>query len=125
MIVMMLAGQCSDDPTNPEESVYPDSGLSFSQHIHPIFIENCAARNGCHTSVNPANGLDLETPAPTFNSINGPVVIPFDAQASRLYLLLIGEYQGISRMPLNSAPLSDNKIRAIRIWINEGALTSN
>jgi hypothetical protein len=59
---------------------------------------------------------------PTFMSVNGPVIIAFDADQCRLYRVLLTEYMGISRMPKGRGPLSTNKITAIRTWINEGAI---
>ena len=113
--------QCKKNSTEPEEFVYPDSNLSFIEHIQPIFQRDCAT-SGCHISPSPPNGLDLETLTPTFTSINGPVVIAFDADQSRLYRVLVSDYLGISRMPKGRGPLSTNKIKAIRTWINEGAI---
>ncbi len=84
-------------------------------------MNNCAY-SGCHESISPANGLDLETLVPTFNSINGPVIFPFDAVNSRLYRVLLSDYEGISRMPKNRGMLPENQIKAIRTWIEEGAI---
>ena len=126
ILLMVLAGslvfqQCNKSSNEPQEIVYPDSNLSFIEHIQPIFQRDCA-NSGCHTSVSPASGLDLETLTPTFISNNGPVVITFNADQSRLYLVLLSDYMGISRMPNGRAPLSAYKIKAIRTWIDEGAI---
>ncbi|MEJ2049838.1 MAG: hypothetical protein P8Y60_08370 [Calditrichota bacterium] len=123
-LIIFLMLSCNKNSTEPEKFNFPDSNLSFSRDIYPIFRENCIS-SGCHESVNPAAGLDLETMAPTFNSVDGPVVYPFDAEHSILYLLLNGEYNGISRMPLSRGPLAPEKIQAIKTWINEGALINN
>ncbi|MCK5452924.1 MAG: hypothetical protein KAJ16_01110 [Calditrichia bacterium] len=118
--VFMLQ-QCKKNSTEPEEFIYPDSNLSFIDHIQPIFQRDCAT-SGCHTGTPPQNGLDLGTLTPTFMSNNGPVVIAFDADHSRLYRVLLSDYLGISRMPRGRGPLSTGKITAIRTWINEGAI---
>lgn len=123
-LIIFLMLSCNKNTTAPENFNFPDSNLSFSRDIHPIFRDNCIL-SGCHESVNPAGELDLETMAPTFNSVNGPVVYPLDADHSILYLLLNGEYNGISRMPLNRGPLAPKQIQAIKTWINEGALINN
>ena len=118
---VFLLQQCNKSTNEPQEIVYPDSNLSFIEHIQPIFQRDCAS-TGCHSSVAPASGLDLETLTPTFVSDNGQVVIAFNADQSRLYLVLLTDYMGIPRMPRGRAPLSTNKITAIRTWINEGAI---
>ena len=118
---IIVLQQCKKNTTQSEEFVYPDSNLSFIEHIQPIFQRDCAT-SGCHTTTSPQNGLDLETLTPTFLSSNGPVVIAFDADQSRLFRVLLTEYMGISRMPKGRGPLSTAKISAIRTWINEGAI---
>jgi hypothetical protein len=123
-LIPLFFADCSKDTTEPPQIVYPDSNLSFNQHIYPIFSANCAT-SGCHESVNPARGLDLETLTPSFISVNGPQVIPFDASQSRLYKLILSSDMGTPRMPLNRAPLPNSQVTAIRIWINEGAIINN
>jgi hypothetical protein len=119
-IAISLLSNCSKNSTEPDRFNFPDSNLSFSRHIRPIFEENCTS-SGCHAMVNPAAGLDLETPAPTFMSNDGPVVFPFDAEHSILYLIIDVGYNGI-RMPLNGNYLDKEQIQAIKTWINEGAI---
>ena len=123
-VLALLLPNCGKETTEPEPVVYPDSNLSFNEHIHPIFLSNCAT-SGCHESVSPAKGLDLETLTPSFISVNGPMIIPFNASQSRLYRLLLSSDAGTPRMPLNRAPLLTSQIEAIRIWINEGAIINN
>jgi hypothetical protein len=97
---------CRKNTTNPDDFVSPDSNIIFSEHIHkPIFLPDCASRIGCHIYGDPAAGLDLESPVPTFSS-----------NSNRLNLIVKG-----NRMPKDSPMLSEEKIKAIRIWIQEGA----
>lgn len=114
---------------NNNQTVYPDSGLSFSQHISPIFIQDCATISGCHQSASHAGGLDLETDPPSFLADHGLAVIPFRADLSNLYLVLFDQVPGVSRrMPppdVSISGLEDSKIKAIGAWINEGANTAN
>ncbi len=123
LMTILLLSNCSKNSTEPDQFNYPDSNLSFSRHIRPIFEDNCTS-SGCHATANPAAGLDLETPAPTFMSNDGPVIFPFDADQSILYLIISTGYNGI-RMPLNRTPLAQGQIKAIKTWINEGALINN
>jgi hypothetical protein len=123
-LMSVFFSQCSKDTTEPTQIVYPDSNLSFNQHIYPILSGNCAT-SGCHESINPAKGLDLETLTPSFISVNGPTVIPFNAVQSRLYRLILASDMGTPRMPLNRAPLPTSQVEAIKTWINEGAIINN
>jgi hypothetical protein len=134
VIITFSAGfiACKDS-TTPEDNnsgiVYPDSGLSFSQHIRPIFLNSCASIGSCHQSGIQAGGLDLETDPPDFISDYGLVVIPFRADQSILYLLLFTAIPNVSeRMPppdFSISGLPQNEIDAIGTWINEGANPAN
>ncbi len=118
---------CKNDSTKPnnDEFNYPDSNLSFTNHIYPIFLRDCAVSD-CHQTGNPASGLDLETTTPNFiGQRHGLTVFPNDADHSPLYLVLIAPYGGTPRMPLNRMQLPMEKIKAIRTWINEGASINN
>ena len=102
--------------------MFPDSDLSFSLHIRPIFLQSCAFSGECHTGAAPANGLDLGDPAPTFISNSPNVIVPFSASQSLLFQVLFEPIGDIPRMPLRGASLSTARTDAIRTWINEGAL---
>ncbi len=116
---------CSKDSTEPEqEIVFPDSNLSFSKHIHPLFLKDCAAGGNCHQSIDPAAGLDLETSNPNFiNNKGEKVVIPGDPENSLLFQVLVGAAS--PPMPYRRPPLEEKKILAIRTWIAEGARIDN
>ncbi len=112
--------------TAPEQQFnYPDSNLSFREHIRPIFLSSCANQQGCHISSDPAGLLDLETDRPTFTGQSGLDVVPFNPEQSLLYRLLLREEAGIPRMPLNQPLLPEAQIQAIRQWIKEGASVDN
>ena len=122
---ILLFANCNKKSTEPENMTFPDSNLSFQQHIHPIFLHDCVS-SGCHENGQPAAGLDLETLTPTFTSGNNRIVVfPNDPDQSILYRVLLGNYLGISQMPKNRLQLSDAKIKAIRTWIQEGAYINN
>lgn len=125
---LILAG-CKDSSSSNEQDqdIYPDSMLSYSRHIRPIFLEDCAMPGGCHHSSVKDGGLDLETDPPNFQGNHGPVIQPLSSTGSLLYQLLFTTVNGIPRMPPPeySTYLSDPKIKAIGTWIDEGANPSN
>ena len=132
LLLVLLAGfnSCKSEtgPENMEQDVYPDSNLSYSQHIRPIFLSDCSSTiANCHQSAVRAGGLDLESDPPDFHSNNGLMVIPSLSSQSYLYTLLFGPEPSIGarRMPPPeySSSLSEGKIRAIGTWIDEGAIT--
>jgi len=95
---------------------------SYAMHVQPIFNVNCAL-SGCHLPPNPQRGLDLSSYNGLMQgSINGPVVIPGNAQDSRLVKRIEG--RETPRMPLNRDPLCQFQIDTIRRWIDQGALNN-
>ncbi len=94
-----------------------------------IFRVVCAVK--CHRSPLPKKNLNLEPGLVYSNLVNIPSeerpelmrVLPGDAENSYMIWKLEGR-TGIKgrQMPLNLPPLSDEKIQAIRNWIDDGAL---
>ncbi len=129
ILLILTIVSCSSDNSgmNPDEGAFPDSNLSYTQHIRPIFFEDCATVPGCHQAGSQAGGLNLESSNPTFIGNSGFLVVtPFSAVQSILFQTLFNEVPGISRrMPPNAPRISDAKINAIETWINEGAITAN
>lgn len=129
MLTCLPAGfSCSGDgkkTVQPIVNPFPSSNLSFTQHIRPLFLENCAAFGGCHQTAVRAGGLDLQTPSPDFQGDSGLDVVPFNASASLLFQLLFQPVGLIRRMPPEGPSLDQNETEALRTWINEGANTSN
>ena len=99
--------------------------LAFAQSTGPdyadvqtIFAERCTL---CHTGQSAPLGLDLTTyDAVMAGSVNGPVVVPNDPDASELVQRIRGT--STPRMPLTGPPfLSDEQIGTIERWIGTGA----
>src|SRR3990167_8454011 len=63
--VSLLAGlSCKDEiaGTDSDPIVFPQSNISFSRHVEPLFQQRCAF-GGCHAGSNAASELDLSLPA--------------------------------------------------------------
>ena len=52
----------------------------------------------------------------------GPVIVPDSSESSSLYLLVAGKADPSIHMPHGKAPLSDEQITTIRLWIDKGAV---
>jgi hypothetical protein len=109
---------CKDTQTGPkEEIVFPDSNVSFSQHVGPLFQQKCAV-GLCHSGNNPADNLNLEYPGSYFVLMSRPgLIVPNDGIHSELVLHLKGV---LSLMP-PTGKLNDNQINGVKRWIDEGA----
>jgi hypothetical protein len=107
----------------------PDGGgATLSGHVQPIFDQACAFA-GCHSTNNPAAGLDL-TAGNSRDAILGmasmqnpevPLVEPLTPPNSYLMTKLLGDGVSGKRMPLGGEPLSESQLELVRTWIIQGA----
>ncbi|MFN8424340.1 MAG: c-type cytochrome domain-containing protein, partial [Anaerolineae bacterium] len=102
------------DPTpSPTPVGTAPAAVSFREDVLPIFARECRT---CHGHV---AGLNLDDHAAVMAGGNGgPVIVPGDPQASRLYLKV--SRQVAPYMPPGGVRLSDEDIAAIRRWIESG-----
>lgn len=131
LFVIFLSGisglvclSCEDELTGTGVSdvVFPDSGVSYAQHVDLLFQQSCVSTL-CHGGADPASQLNLEFPSYRALIDHSPrLVLAGDAANSLLILRLIGEVG--ERMPLRQKPLTDNQINGIQTWINEGAINN-
>lgn len=116
----LLIFSCDDTITNQDvdNRIIPDSNVSFSQHIYPVFQVKCFS---CHGNGVYEAGLDL-----TLRSrfVDGRIVVPGDTLTSILVWRIDRPPRaGFNPMPPEFMPqLTPNHIRGIKIWIAEGAL---
>jgi tricorn protease-like protein len=90
---------------------------SFNDQIVPILQRNCLA---CHSSAEHKGRLVLDSyDALMAGGRHGQVILPHDANGSRIVGMLEGEID--PRMPLNADPLSAKDIETFKAWINAGA----
>jgi hypothetical protein len=119
---------CEKNPTQTEgEITLPDSNLTYTEHIFPLFTAKCGSETGCH-SPNfggvPARDLDLTNyQSIRTHMVDGSelLVIEFQGGQSFLYNILLGPISGRRQMPPDRTPLSVNNIMGIKTWIDEGA----
>ena len=104
--------------------------IDYLQDIQPIFNNHCIS---CHSGTYGSGALELDSFERLIegDSNNGPVVLPFNADSSLLYKVLLRDSVIVPnepiccRMPKNADPLPMDQRMAIYIWINEGALGSS
>ena len=114
MFILMIAS-CDTGPTNPEDVVFPDSNVSYSRHVQPLFDVGCNF-SGCHNSGSRAGGLSL---ASYFDLINKPgVILPGDSARS-LLVQIIRERQPHTFSI--SSIVTNEQARGVAVWVEEGA----
>ena len=93
--------------------------ISFNQHIRPILNENCLT---CHGGVRQLSDFSLLFPETAYapaESGKRPIV-PGNHKKSEMYRRLVHADPG-ERMPQDAPPLSDQEIKLIADWIDQGA----
>jgi hypothetical protein len=102
--------------TDPRQIVMPDSDVSYNRDIQPVFDLSCAL-SGCHDDATRAGALSLRSYS---DLLARPGIIhPGDSTESVLRKIM----RGI--LPHSAYPISElltqNHIRGIAVWIQEGA----
>jgi len=135
LFILMVCGsvllyQCGSDSPSEPSTPEPDtiiSDPSFSQHIQPIFNNNCALAL-CHVPDN-ITELDLSQGAAYAEIVNVDsgqdrsfkIVLPSDSTDSWLVMKIEGRHTLGLRMPPSADPLSDVRIQNIKNWVDRGA----
>jgi hypothetical protein len=97
----------------------PANAEFFENQIRPVLADRCY---GCHSSKlkSPMGGLVLDTNAGVKKGGNGgPIVVPGNPAASRLYKALTYNETELRMPPTGKLP--DDKIAAFETWIKAGA----
>ncbi|MGB5849356.1 MAG: c-type cytochrome domain-containing protein [Ignavibacteriaceae bacterium] len=110
---------CDDSITvaDVDNREIPDSNVSFSKDIAPIFELKCVS---CHGNGRLEGGVDLTTWA---GVVDPRIVIPGEADTSPL-VWTIEQRAGFPVMPPVGSPflpLTFKQIQGVKTWINEGA----
>lgn len=107
---------CKDTTTAPTgDIVFPDSNVSYSQHVQPTFNLKCAF-SGCHDDGTRAGNLSLTS---YLNATAYPgIIIARDSQHSLLAQKIDGRLPHQTQVDLR---LTQNQINGIKKWIDEGA----
>ncbi|MEP7365657.1 MAG: DUF1549 domain-containing protein, partial [Acidobacteriota bacterium] len=96
--------------------------IDFARDVHPILSDNCYACHGPDESKRLA-GVRLDTKDGAFaKGPNGPIVVPGDPAASRLFAR-VSHAKPAMRMPpaASGKSLTDEQIATLKLWIEQGA----
>lgn len=107
------------------------AAVSFSQHVQPVFTNNCAL-SGCHAGSSPAQGMNLSAGQAYGNIVNVPSnesslfrIKPSEPDLSYLIHKIQGTQGSVggsgSQMPLGGTALSQETIDMLRAWVAKGA----
>ena len=95
----------------------PPSSVAFDRDIRPILEKNCLS---CHSPELRVSRLDLSTREGALTGgAKGVVLVPGDAERSRLYRMVAGLDR--PTMPMQGTPLAPSDVAVLKKWIEEGA----
>ncbi len=116
--ILIVFSSCDDTILTDVE--IPESNVSYSRHIQPIFNVYCNS-SICHSREGNAGDIILESWT-ELKAAFPPIVVDFNPEESKLYLSIIG--QSPYPMPKEGSgtlPLTEKQINGIKTWIEEGA----
>jgi hypothetical protein len=118
LILILFYFGCDDSSTEIDRKEIPDSNVSFSQHIQPVFNIKCV---NCHGVGITEAGLDLTTWSGTV--ADPSIVFPGQPENSRLVWSIEGNPAVMPMPPPGSAylPLTQDQVEGVKTWIKEGA----
>ncbi len=101
--------------SNPQDIVFPDSNISYRQHVQPFLGLSCAY-SGCHGDDNPAAGISLRTYSSFYSSPG--LIIAGKPDQSKLQLIIEGKLPHILSFQYR---ITAKQQIGMRTWIAEGA----
>lgn len=104
-VIAASLSACVHDPSLPDSPL-----VSFNDQVRPVIVSNCATA-GCHDG-------DREFRLATYDEMARRVTAG-QPQKSKIYSV-ITKLTGEEAMP-PAGPLSDDQIRLIYVWIQQGA----
>jgi hypothetical protein len=116
----LLQSGCKDSITanDVDNRVMPQSNISFSNDLQPVFQLKCA-NSGCHDDATMAKGLSLTTCA---NAKSAPGVISTGNSKTSIIVWAVEGQSGYQMPPLGvNKPFTSEQVRGLKKWIDEGA----
>lgn len=114
---LLFSTACDDAVTANRKIVFPDSSVSFQEHVLPFFQLKCAYQ-GCHSDFNPA----ANRPMTSYYNImfeNPGLVAPGKPDQSILIQIVEFKLPHLPYFPEDY--FSGNHVKGLRTWIEEGA----
>ncbi len=120
---LLLLSACQSRKIDNSTLVDPGEPVSFAEDVQPIFINSCGGA-ACHIDER-TSGVRLSSYQQVISSVGvqygREIVVPGDAEDSPLIDKIEPSPRIGVRMPYGRAPLSNEEISLIRVWIEEGA----
>lgn len=131
LFIVIIISSCKENPKDPVRYIDEFNNGFEKYEVAEVMINNCATA-GCHIGTQPAGNIAFDTYSSLIKgainsstshvhagSFEGEVVIPFNAEKSLLYQMMMKNVTPIS--PHDGLTLSNAEKEIIKNWINNGA----
>ncbi len=114
----ILYNGCKDTITNSDinKVVIPDSNVSYSKYIQPLFNVKCTS---CHGNGTTDGGVTLTSCSQA--TADPSIVFPGEPENSILVWAIEGNPATSPMPPIGYPTLNQNQIQGVKVWIKEGA----
>jgi hypothetical protein len=120
-IIAVIFSACSWT-TGGEEIIFPETNVSYMNHVQPFFMMNCSYAPCHYAGPEPASGYVL-TEYHMVIRVPG-FIMPGNPDGSTLVQILEGKFNPHIRRPIYTGNIKENQIKGIRTWIKEGAINN-
>jgi hypothetical protein len=101
----------------------PFRKVTYVNDVEPIVQQHCLECHAAGKEGAEKSGYLMDSYEGVMKGTKfGPVIVPDSSESSSLYLLVAGKADPSIHMPHGKAPLSDEQITTIRLWIDKGAV---
>jgi mono/diheme cytochrome c family protein len=116
-LALLIAIGCSSSGDGKKAENATPNESSYAK-VQAVLDKSCV---GCHGEKNPKGGIDLRNHEVVMKGgEEGAIVVAGDPAKSVLVKALKG-IDGVKKMPLRGEPLTEEQIKLIEAWIQDGA----
>ncbi len=114
-VILSSCKNTLDSSTGQADIVFPDSNVSYSRQVQPLFNLECNY-SGCHDTQTAAGNLDLTN---YFSLITATGVV---MSKDTVHSILIQRIEGRGPImpPAPISPLTPNQTKGLKTWVMEG-----
>jgi len=121
VVIVIISANCGDSLITPNREIkFPDSNVSYQNHVQPFLNIKCAYR-GCHSAEDQKGGRIMTDYFNLFSVANTGLIIKGNPEESRIIQILRGNpiHRGIYEFP--AGYFSENNVNGMVSWIKDYA----
>jgi len=120
VFAVIIFGCNENTLTSNREVIFPDSLVSYQNHVQPFLNMNCAYQ-GCHSAETMAGGRKMTDYFSLFDTYNIGLIFITKPEQSRLVTVMKNNPPHLGQFYFPKGYFNDNQINGILTWIKEGA----